>query len=62
MAFLSVQNVNILGIAACVPKNSENNLDYDWIPVKDRELLIKTTGIEKKKSGHKWFVYIRYVF
>lgn len=48
MAFLTVNNVKISGIAACVPKNTESNSDYDWIPLKDRELLIKTTGIEKR--------------
>jgi 3-oxoacyl-[acyl-carrier-protein] synthase III len=49
MAFLSVNNVKISGIAACVPKNSESNLDYDWITLKERELLVKTTGIEKRR-------------
>jgi 3-oxoacyl-[acyl-carrier-protein] synthase-3 len=49
MAFLSIRNVKISGIAACVPKTEESNLDYSWISLKERELLIKTTGIEKRR-------------
>jgi 3-oxoacyl-[acyl-carrier-protein] synthase III len=49
MAFLSVNNVALSGIAACVPKNMESNLDYDWISVKERELLVKTTGIKNRR-------------
>ncbi|MEO6883136.1 MAG: ketoacyl-ACP synthase III [Bacteroidia bacterium] len=49
MAFLSVKNIKIAGIAACVPKNEESNLDYDWISLAERELLIKTTGIAKRR-------------
>lgn len=49
MAFLSVENIKISAIAACVPKNSESNLDYDWISIVERELLIKTTGIKYRR-------------
>lgn len=49
MAFLTVENIELKGIAACVPKNSESNLDYDWITVPERELLIKTTGIKHRR-------------
>jgi 3-oxoacyl-[acyl-carrier-protein] synthase-3 len=49
MALLTVNNVSIRGIAACVPKNAEHNLEYDWISRQERELLIKTTGIEMRR-------------
>src|SRR6202007_239889 len=53
MAFLSVENINILGISASVPKQKESNWDYDWITPQERELLIKTTGIETKRVAPK---------
>ncbi len=49
MAFLSLNNVSVKGISACVPKNVESNLDYDWISLQERELLIKTTGIKYRR-------------
>ena len=49
MAFLSVNNVSVKGISACVPKFAESNLDYDWISLQERELLIKTTGIKYRR-------------
>ena len=49
MAFLSVDNIRVKGIAACVPKYTESNLDYDWISLQERELLIKTTGIKNRR-------------
>jgi 3-oxoacyl-[acyl-carrier-protein] synthase-3 len=49
MAFLSVDNVRISGIAACVPKHTESNLEYEWITEKERELLVKTTGIANRR-------------
>ncbi|HVA98885.1 MAG TPA: ketoacyl-ACP synthase III [Bacteroidia bacterium] len=49
MAFLSAQHISLLGIAACVPKQVEANIDYNWISLKERELLIKTTGIAKRR-------------
>lgn len=54
MAFLQIQNVKIKAIAAAVPDQIYNNLDYDWISLKEREVLIETTGISERhfsKSG-----------
>ena len=49
MALFSISNIKLTGIAACVPKNSESNLNYDWITEQERALLIKTTGIENRR-------------
>lgn len=38
-----------MGIAAAVPKNSESNLNYGLISEKERQLLIKTTGVENRR-------------
>lgn len=49
MAFLTVENIKFRGIAACVPKNTVSNLDYDWISQNERAMLIKTTGIQERR-------------
>ncbi|MCD6018330.1 MAG: ketoacyl-ACP synthase [Bacteroidetes bacterium] len=53
MAYLTVNNVQLRAISACVPKNKESNHDYDWISEKERALLIKTTGIEFRHIAPK---------
>jgi len=56
MAFFSVENIRIKGIGAAVPKEEVSNWDYTYISESDRKLLIKTTGVEKRRvignSGH----------
>ncbi|MGD0711088.1 MAG: ketoacyl-ACP synthase III [Bacteroidales bacterium] len=53
MALFSTHNVSIKGISACVPVFEYNNMDYKWIPVKERELNIKTVGVEKRRIAQK---------
>ena len=53
MALFSINNTKISGISACIPKNEYNNRDYEWITPDERELLIKTTGIEKRRIAEK---------
>lgn len=53
MAIFSVPNIRLKGMAAAVPKNEVNNRDYKWIPVKDRESVIKNIGVEKKRHAPK---------
>lgn len=53
MAIFSVSNIRLSGIAACVPKNAESNLEYDWISEQERNLLIKTTGIRNRRIAEK---------
>ena len=48
MAKFSVENIEIKGIAAAVPSNVYNNMDYNWISAKEREMFIKTTGVAKR--------------
>ncbi len=48
MALFQAENVRIAGIASAVPKTVEYNRDYDWIGGKERELFIKTVGVEER--------------
>jgi len=50
MAFFSIHNIRLQGIAAAVPKFEISNWEYDYISEKERKLLIKTTGIEKRRA------------
>lgn len=49
MSFLTVSNVNIKGIAACVPSKVYDNMSYEHITTDERELFIKTTGIKERR-------------
>jgi len=53
MALFSTHNVSVKGISACVPKFEYDNMDYQWIPVKERELMIKTVGVQKRRIAQK---------
>lgn len=49
MAILSFNGIRISGISAAVPLQKEYSADYQWIPVKEREALIKNIGVESRR-------------
>lgn len=49
MALCTVNNVKIKGISAAVPKLEVSNWDYEFLSDNEKKLLIKTTGVEKKR-------------
>lgn len=49
MAFFSINNVKVSGIAAAVPKNIISNWNYDLLSDNEKKLLIKTTGVENRR-------------
>lgn len=49
MALLSVNNINIKGISACVPKATIFTADYNYISEKERELFEKNVGIKERR-------------
>jgi len=49
MALFKVDNVKVVGMGATVPKYEESNWDYDLLTEKEQDLLVKTTGIEKRR-------------
>jgi 3-oxoacyl-[acyl-carrier-protein] synthase III len=53
MAIFSVSDVRIAGMAACVPKAIISNEDYKWVSKKERDQLIKTTGVITKRVAPK---------
>lgn len=48
MALFQIDDIRIAGISACVPGKVLNNRDYGWIKSSERELLIKTIGVEQR--------------
>lgn len=53
MAVFEISDIRIAGISACVPKGILSNHDYQWISRKDRELLIRTIGVESRHVAEK---------
>lgn len=49
MAFISINHINIAGIAASVPVTIAHNMDIDGLTAQEKQNLIKTTGIEKRR-------------
>jgi len=48
MSYVSVKNVKIKGLSACVPERIEENRDYELIPKEEIEKYIQTTGVERR--------------
>ena len=48
MSYLRINNVQIKGIAACVPERVEENRDYTLLSQEEIEKYIATTGIERR--------------
>ena len=49
MAIFEISDVRVAGISACVPKKVVSNQDYNWITQKERDLLIRTIGVESRR-------------
>lgn len=48
MAKFTSEHIAIKGISGAVPSIIYNNMDYDWISQKEREMFIKTTGVAQR--------------
>ena len=53
MAIFTVPNIRIAGMAAAVPQKEVFNLDYRWISEKERQQVVKTIGVEKRRIAEK---------
>jgi 3-oxoacyl-[acyl-carrier-protein] synthase III len=53
MASFSLKGIELKGIAACVPKHQEHNLDYSRLTSSELKMLIKTTGVESRRVAPK---------
>ncbi|GIV33404.1 MAG: 3-oxoacyl-ACP synthase [Chitinophagales bacterium] len=49
MALFALKNARFCGVASCVPVHTESNYDLPLLTPKERELLVKSTGIEKRR-------------
>jgi len=53
MAVFSIPGVKVAGIASAVPAQQYSNRNYDWISESERELFIKTVGVETRRVAQK---------
>lgn len=51
MSFLSIPNVKIKGIAACVPKRKEYNKQYLYLSPEELDKYITTIGVEERRCA-----------
>jgi 3-oxoacyl-[acyl-carrier-protein] synthase-3 len=49
MALFSIHGVKLAGIAAAAPQKQVSNYDYKWVSAKDREMIVKTVGVENRR-------------
>ncbi|HWB64303.1 MAG TPA: ketoacyl-ACP synthase III [Chitinophagales bacterium] len=49
MAVFTVPHIKISGISACVPKQTEDNAQFELLPENERALFIKTVGIRFRR-------------
>ncbi|HLP20476.1 MAG TPA: ketoacyl-ACP synthase III [Chitinophagales bacterium] len=53
MAVFTVPHIKLSGLAACVPKNTEDNKDMALLTEKERELFINTVGIRYRRVAEE---------
>ncbi len=53
MAFVSIPSVALKGVAACVPLQQESNASYEYLSEKERQKLIKTTGVAFRRIAQQ---------
>lgn len=53
MAVFSIPNIRIKGIASAVPKDVYDNFDYELLSDKEKQILAKMTGVEKRRVAPK---------
>jgi 3-oxoacyl-[acyl-carrier-protein] synthase III len=51
MAVFEIPDIRIAGVSSCVPKEKSSNRDYTWISQKERDLLIRTIGVETRRKA-----------
>lgn len=49
MASFSISNIAIKGISACVPKNTEHNIDYSWVTEEEIRKFMDATGVQHRR-------------
>lgn len=53
MPFLNIENVKMVGVSACVPKNIEDNMSYPYFSEGEAERVIASTGIRQRRIANK---------
>lgn len=49
MSFLNIENIKIQGVTVCIPKEIEENEEYEVIPSFQRSKFIEAIGIERRR-------------
>lgn len=49
MAFLEIENIKISGVTVCIPKKIEENMEYETVPLEQRQKFVEAIGIERRR-------------
>ena len=52
MPFFNIENVKMVGVSACVPKNIEDNISYPYFAEGEAERVIASTGIKQRRIAN----------
>ena len=58
MSYLSIGNVKISGISACVPKEFEEVISFPLFTLDNAENFTKTTGVERRRNHRLKYVLL----
>lgn len=51
MSYLDIKNIKVKGVSVCSPKNIIENMDYDTVPLKERQKFVDSIGIERHRHA-----------
>lgn len=52
MAIFNIKGVELKGLAAAVPSNEVSNLDYPFLEQKEKEMIVKSVGINSRRIAN----------
>lgn len=53
MSFLQLKNIKFQGLTVCLPRTVRNNMEYDVIPIEQRQKFVDAIGIETRRVSDK---------
>ncbi len=49
MAYLDIKNIQIKGVTVCIPQNVVENIEFEGVPVEQRQKFVDAIGIERRR-------------
>ena len=52
MAYLDIKNIKIKGVTVCIPQNTVENIEYEVVPIEQRQKFVDAIGIERRRIAN----------